>query len=603
MASEKIVSQENEIEAAHRLEKVLVSIDITYEILVYSKAFSAYFENANVKYYKITDVVHKDEAAEFKSYIDSTEAHSESKIFRVKKNTGEYRFNIVKIRSVKHVRDDLKYTDIEFIDIEDTVLINEKTMSDFARMRRLMSITDEWFFTYENKSNIFSIYHYDDVKKKVVYNMDIDKWGESMLSEELVPLEEKKTLMSLISDIKECSQTFTAKLNCAIKSNNKDIIEPIRFTGIMYTCEYETLVIGRILTGGTANHTGLPAKLLDELQYDSLTGVYNKKAITEYAKKKIKEDKYNRTTIVILDVDHFKAVNDTYGHLYGDKVLARVGAKLKDIVGEDGVVGRIGGDEFMVVLSGINDEQLLRGVLRAIRTQVKWEFAEEYSDFLITCSIGAAIYPNNGKDYEELFKKADYCLYIAKEKGRDRYVFFRDELHAESYEASLKNKATAAHSSTREFKELQYISKFMRESFNNFDEAVRDVLEHMRLVYKADNVSIYYGEDMKKVYSLGCEIPEADNARFVFTDEYKAALRDLPYIQLGLVERVEDEMPDFCSEMSRRGIFSTIQCIIGTPDDIRGLLTFNKCKESSQWANYEVDGASIIASYLSMVKK
>ena len=64
-------------------------------------------------------------------------------------------------------------------------------------------------------------------------------------------------------------------------------------------------------------------------------------------------------------------------------------------------------------------------MLRAIRTQIKWEFVDDFEDLMITCSIGAAYSPNNGHEYEELFRKADYCLYVAKEKGRDRYVFFR----------------------------------------------------------------------------------------------------------------------------------------------------------------------------------
>ena len=157
-----------------------------------------------------------------------------------------------------------------------------------------------------------------------------------------------------------------------------------------------------------------------------------KKTITEYAKKRISEEKEKRIVIAILDVDHFKSVNDTFGHLYGDKVLARVGGRLKEIVGEDGVIGRIGGDEFMIVFNGLDDDQVLRGMLRAIRTQIKWEFAEDFENLSITCSIGASIFPVNGRDYEDLFKKADCCLYIAKEKGRDRYVFFRDEMHRAS---------------------------------------------------------------------------------------------------------------------------------------------------------------------------
>lgn len=71
----------------------------------------------------------------------------------------------------------------------------------------------------------------------------------------------------------------------------------------------------------------------------------------------------------------------------------------------------------MIILTDINGDQMLRSMLRAIRSQIKWEFADEFKDMEITCSIGAAMCPNNGEDYEELFKKADYCLYIAKEKG------------------------------------------------------------------------------------------------------------------------------------------------------------------------------------------
>ena len=87
-----------------------------------------------------------------------------------------------------------------------------------------------------------------------------------------------------------------------------------------------------------------------------------KKTITELCPKKtLAKAKQNRVTLVILDVDHFKSVNDTYGHLYGDKVLSRVGYKLKEIVGDNGVVGRIGGDEFLIVIDNINDDQILRG--------------------------------------------------------------------------------------------------------------------------------------------------------------------------------------------------------------------------------------------------
>lgn len=183
-------------------------------------------------------------------------------------------------------------------------------------------------------------------------------------------------------------------------------MEKVKFVGAVYT-KYtgENMVIGRIILADGTNSMGNIVEIADELTMDSLTKVYNKKTITEYAQKLVKKEKINRVSIVILDVDYFKQVNDRYGHLYGDKVLTRVAKKLKEVVGEDGVVGRIGGDEFMIVLNGINDDYSLRGILRAIRTQVKWEFKNDYENFQVTTSIGVAFSPNNGHEYEELFKR------------------------------------------------------------------------------------------------------------------------------------------------------------------------------------------------------
>ena len=115
MAQINEIGLDKETNVTHRLEKVLASIDSKYEILVYSKAFSSYFESDTIRYYKLTDVVHEAEYAEFKDYLDHSEQQTEAKIFRVKKNTGEHRINIVKIRSVKVINENLKYTDIEFI--------------------------------------------------------------------------------------------------------------------------------------------------------------------------------------------------------------------------------------------------------------------------------------------------------------------------------------------------------------------------------------------------------------------------------------------------------------------------------------------------------
>lgn len=582
----------------HKLEKKQASIGDEYNVGVASKSFLSYFESVDVRCLRLIDFVHPDEVSEFKAFMSGKINGVSRRIFRLKRNTNEYRYNVVKLCHEDNALKDKGYRDIEIIDIEDTVLLNEKIVSDLEKMRLLFGMTDEYMFNYNKVTNVLKIFHYDELKRVIDYNMDIDEWSDEMLQKRYVADSERGLFKAFIIALKDYNQSISTKINCSIRTHG-NIIETLRFTGIYYNSgiEGEGEIIGRILSDGATARSNEALELMDELQYDSLTKVYNKKAITEYAINTLKENKRNRTIIVILDVDHFKSVNDTYGHMYGDKILARVGQRLKEVVGEDGVVGRIGGDEFMIVLNGVNDDQMLRGVLRAMRTQIKWEFSEEFTDFMITCSIGASIYPNNGTGFEELFKKADHCLYIAKEKGRDRYVFFRDELHRESYEASVEKKDSQSISS-RENKELEYLGKFFAEVAIDREKAIRDMFAHMKTAYNIDSIDIYYGDGLKAVYSFGADADKNDDAMYVYSSEFKEMLGNNRSINVSFLRKIMDNAPDFCTEMKKRSILSTIQCIIGSQDDIKGLITFNKKIEASQWADYEVTCAEIAASYL-----
>ena len=163
----------------------------------------------------------------------------------------------------------------------------------------------------------------------------------------------------------------------------------------------------------------------------------------------------------------------------------------------------------MIVLNGINDDYSLRGILRAIRTQVKWEFKNDSENFQVTTSIGVAFSPNNGHEYEELFKKADFCLYVAKEKGRDRYVFFRDEIHKESYENSL-NQKDKIFNDGREMRELRYLTDIMLQFNTDRKGAVSNMFEHMIQTYKVDSISIYKGKALKRCLTFGQQLEDAE---------------------------------------------------------------------------------------------
>lgn len=583
-----------------RLERRLASFDDKYNIFVSNKSFTSYLGSEELRSFKITDYIHPDDVESFKKFVEDKSFTGGEEVFRLKKKNNGWHYNVVRIHTEKGMVENRRNIGVEIIDINESVGDYETAMDSLSRVRLLMSLTDEFAFIYDKATNMFKMFKYDRFNRIILYDMDIDQWKREMLSKSYVKYDEKAMLDTLVLNMKTYADSFSIKMNCAIRTQS-DIFEAVRFIGTVHNeSSGNKIIVGRVVSDESVGHASTAMEIMNELQYDSLTGVYNKKTITEYAKKRISEEKEKRIVIAILDVDHFKSVNDTFGHLYGDKVLARVGGRLKEIVGEDGVIGRIGGDEFMIVFNGLDDDQVLRGMLRAIRTQIKWEFAEDFENLSITCSIGASIFPVNGRDYEDLFKKADCCLYIAKEKGRDRYVFFRDEMHRASYEDMLNQNQLNAMKNPREIRELKNVASFMENAMTDSRKAILDAMRHMKDTFGIDNINIYYGEGMKKVYSFGSDIPEAKDAMYVFSEEFQKLMGENErFMQIGFADTFSDITPDFCGRMKAERIASTIQCYIGDKRNIKGLVTFNKCREASQWANYEIDCARIFAAVLS----
>lgn len=583
-----------------RLERRLASFDDKYNIFVSNKSFTSYLGSEELRSFKITDYIHPDDVESFKKFVEDKSFTGGEEVFRLKKKNNGWHYNVVRIHTEKGMVENRRNIGVEIIDINESVGDYETAMDSLSRVRLLMSLTDEFAFIYDKATNMFKMFKYDRFNRIILYDMDIDQWKREMLSKSYVKYDEKAMLDTLVLNMKTYADSFSIKMNCAIRTQS-DIFEAVRFIGTVHNeSSGNKIIVGRVVSDESVGHASTAMEIMNELQYDSLTGVYNKKTITEYAKKRISEEKEKRIVIAILDVDHFKSVNDTFGHLYGDKVLARVGGRLKEIVGEDGVIGRIGGDEFMIVFNGLDDDQVLRGMLRAIRTQIKWEFAEDFENLSITCSIGASIFPVNGRDYEDLFKKADCCLYIAKEKGRDRYVFFRDEMHRASYEAMLNQNQLNAMKNPREIRELKNVASFMENAMTDSRKAILDAMRHMKDTFGIDNINIYYGEGMKKVYSFGSDIPEAKDAMYVFSEEFQKLMGENErFMQIGFADTFSDITPDFCGRMKAERIASTIQCYIGDKRNIKGLVTFNKCREASRWANYEIDCARIFAAVLS----
>lgn len=278
----------------------------------------------------------------------------------------------------------------------------------------------------------------------------------------------------------------------------------------------KTVIVGSI----ESERNSAPAQNQYSEQRDGLTGLYNKKAITELAVQKINEKK-EPCALIIIDVDKFKEFNDTYGHFFGDRVLVAVANSIADAISGYGIAGRIGGDEFLIVLD-MTDEDDIRNIARNIRVGIQWNVTAEPGTS-VTCSIGIARFPMNVNNYEDLFNLADKCLYIAKYRGRNCYIIYKPELH----DKILLEKKQAADKISSGKLFMDNVNTQM-EIFSLFDtrksDFIKKAIERAQAYMQISKITVY-DKNLDLAYVVGVDgfdvrMPFFDDDYFSFYNEY-----------------------------------------------------------------------------------
>lgn len=170
--------------------------------------------------------------------------------------------------------------------------------------------------------------------------------------------------------------------------------------------------------------------------FDSLTGLANRLQMAQTLERILAAPNPGHRTcsIFLLDLDRFKQVNDTLGHPVGDALLTQVAERLKLTVGEAGRVGRLGGDEFKVVIPGRHSRDYLAVLAQRIITNLSLPYQLEGHRVVIGASLGIALAPDDGVTSEALVRNADLALYAAKDSGRGRHHFYAPDLHSDAEE-------------------------------------------------------------------------------------------------------------------------------------------------------------------------
>ncbi|WP_195268116.1 sensor domain-containing diguanylate cyclase [Eubacterium sp. 1001713B170207_170306_E7] len=155
-------------------------------------------------------------------------------------------------------------------------------------------------------------------------------------------------------------------------------------------------------------------------QTDPLTGLYNRAAMIKRLSRVLRRGTAASHALIILDIDHFKELNDTCGHRFGDTVLQQVAQALSETLRSNDFSGRLGGDEFMIFMRGLSDPAIIQERLNIFRERIRGLHGPGLE---LTVSMGVAFFPVHGQSFQTLYEKADSALYEAKHRGRDGMVF------------------------------------------------------------------------------------------------------------------------------------------------------------------------------------
>ncbi len=284
--------------------------------------------------------------------------------------------------------------------------------NDIEKFTKFVIDSLENIFTYVIGNVAYIDDYYEQNKKISIYS---EKFKKNKIDEELI--------LNVINKTEKDKPKIWKEKGKYIFVYKKDIDSTINISYALVSrieiSDRDMKYINIVLS-----HLIYSIHLIHLANYDGLTRLLNRRAVIKRAQELLKDAIENEKdfSIIILDLDDFKSINDTYGHLVGDEVLKTVASMLREAFGKKGIIGRLGGEEFMIVLP---DTPLEDAVILARNFQEELKSKDmEIDDYIIniTASFGVASLNEHGEDLYELIRAADISLYKAKREGKDQVI-------------------------------------------------------------------------------------------------------------------------------------------------------------------------------------
>jgi len=308
--------------------------------------------------------------------------------------------------------------------------------------------------------------------------------------------------------------------------NDKDSF-PVSYTQTTIF-EHDKANGGVLVFQDTTEQLKLKDQLVQLATRDAVTGIMNRPTIYKQLSQRINnhEDHSPSFLLLLIDIDNFKSINDNFGHTYGDLLLVSVSKRLCDFVSAHDDIGRLGSDEF-VILYTCDDNDELGALISSLIAELKKPFDLKGKIVYCTVSVGVARYPSQGIDAESLIIAADTAMYIAKQQGKDQFCFFNTSLQRQlnrNFQLSVHLRNTHYDEAFRLVYQPKYELKTMRvvgaEALLRWTSPVLGVVSPAEFIPIAENIG-----EINDITRWCLRSAVQDSLRWSEADEFKVPIK------------------------------------------------------------------------------
>lgn len=578
---------------AFQVGKVIV--DSSFHTQRADEAFFTFFGNDAI--YSIRRTVEENDFDRLDQCItEADQGGCRRTVIRMHGREGEYRWISA---CVRRISDDPLYS-IELSDIYSLEQLAYQRSAETADLRYTLSLMSDLSFEYSPLTNIISIYMFDCCRRITLVEADLEKWQADSIDSGYVLTRYADVFERLCNDIKNGTYRFDYEFESSVMTEGR-VRELCLFRGITRHSDPDTWKVTGIISVVGANHRSKDINLAIEANRDSVSGLLNKNAITAIASKLINSRPAYNVNLVILDIDNFTEINNGYGHLFGDEVLFTVASLIKHEIKDRGYAGRISGGGFLIVLEDIGDETDLRGILRAIRTNTEYALSDRFNDFQLTCSMGISTYPIDSSSYNELFMQADKALYIAQEKGRNRYVIYDIAKHG-PVEKDIENKIAYISNRKNATERLSFAGKIAESLVFGRVPDISVLLEQIRSEFGIDDIAVFSGNDMSLI--LSCGNVQSKNAAYLLENGYTERFSGDGIFAIDNVNELEGREDTAFAQLSAENIGGAVQYLMTEDSMVKGMISFCYIGRFKKWAVSDINYFAILGRVIfSILKK